>query len=729
MAERSQAILETFKNFDADGSGCIDREELGAVLKALEGKFDNESIDSLLLQADSSGDGVLSIEEFVRWLFAEDTSMLGQGIAKGLPSFGTFTFVVAGCSRKELNGEYVQQDKFYGRRPVFFCADNERVLFYQKQRKAWQIYWRTSPKASARVKTSRAPHTLLPGESWAVWRATKSGKKGFVKEVDMSCKEPPPPSAEELIAKAPEKIFIDTEEVRCELVKQEELAGGRPTYLSEDGFRCCYEKDRWCMDHLPGKYRGRYNEAKEVSLKTKVYSPHLCFWESEDVEVHAEKPVQVEQKAPSPVSDEPWVDPDFPPCAASFGEYAYGLKIVKSEDDVTWKRLSEIYENPVIFNDDEPFDLSQGGLGDCWLIASIAALGDYPAYIKEELFQGKGISPNGRYEVRMYDTSKREWATFVVDDYVPVSKKYQQPFFVKSRHGSIWGQLLEKIFAKCSGSYGALDARQVHLRINPNQALTMMTGGVTFGHLRRSRTERNLWVLQFASLPVTTECDPNSEAKGDLYAWASIYEEEIQGKRMRYTCRDNPPTNDKFVPGTEEGWINTSNISPAKLTLSVAAGWIYKHYTIGPDKDWYNAFSIHRTIHEEVEGIEAEAMWQKLVEYDQAAADEARRSDGIVPNHAYSVLRCVQVGEFKMLCMRNPWRYHEWNGRWSDGSEEWEEHPEVAEALQKETDNDGIFWMEFSDWKSVWSEMNIITDIPAKRSLFHTELDDEDQEE
>lgn len=72
------------------------------------------------------------------------------------------------------------------------------------------------------MKTSRAPHTLLPGESWAVWRATKSGKKGFVKEVDMSCKEPPPPSAEELIAKAPEKIFIDTEEVRCELVKQEE---------------------------------------------------------------------------------------------------------------------------------------------------------------------------------------------------------------------------------------------------------------------------------------------------------------------------------------------------------------------------------------------------------------------------------------------------------------------------------------------------------------------------
>ena len=34
-----------------------------------------------------------------------------------------------------------------------------------------------------------------------------------------------------------------------------------------------------------------------------------------------EKPVQAEQKDPSPASDEPWVDPDFPPCAASVGDY------------------------------------------------------------------------------------------------------------------------------------------------------------------------------------------------------------------------------------------------------------------------------------------------------------------------------------------------------------------------------------------------------------------------
>ncbi len=59
--------------------------------------------------------------------------------------------------------------------------------------------------------------------------------------------------------------------------------------------------------------------------------------------------------------------------------------------------------------------------------------------------------------------------------------------------------------------------------------------------------------------------------------------------------------------------------------------------------------------------MEAEAMWQKLVEYDQANCimdafcPRGTRSDGIVPFHSYSVLRCVQVGEFKMICMRNSW--------------------------------------------------------------------------
>ena len=196
----------------------------------------------------------------------------------------------------------------------------------------------------------------------------------------------------------------------------------------------------------------------------------------------------------------------------------------------------------------------------------------------KELFQGKGISPNGRYEIRMFDTSKREWVTFVVDDFVPVSTITNLPWFVKS-HGSIWGLLLEKVFAKCSGSYSALDARAPREERqecpDATQVMCMLTGSRTVGHFRKTREERNLWRLKNASLPVTAECDPNSEAKGDLAQHALFYEEEIQGKRMRYTCGDDP----------QEGWISTSNISPAELFLYSAAGWSYSRYTMGPDKD------------------------------------------------------------------------------------------------------------------------------------------------
>ena len=66
------------------------------------------------------------------WMLAED---LGQQQAN---VSGDFSFVLSGCSREELNGEYVQQEKFYGHRPVFYCAENKRVLYYHKANGSWQ---------------------------------------------------------------------------------------------------------------------------------------------------------------------------------------------------------------------------------------------------------------------------------------------------------------------------------------------------------------------------------------------------------------------------------------------------------------------------------------------------------------------------------------------------------------------------------------------------------------
>ena len=51
-----------------------------------------------------------------------------------------------------------------------------------------------------------------------------------------------------------------------------------------------------------------------------------------------------------------------------------------------------------------------------------------------------------------------------------------------------------------------------------------------------------------------------------------------------------------------------------------------------------------------------------------------------------------EISGFKLLALRNTWGYHEWNGAWSDGSEEWETYPDVAKALEVECVDDGLFW-------------------------------------
>lgn len=66
-------------------------------------------------------------EEFVKWVFAEDKE-ISEGVS------GKFTLEISGCSRPELNGNYVQQTEYYYRRPIFHCQEKGRYLFYHGKR-------------------------------------------------------------------------------------------------------------------------------------------------------------------------------------------------------------------------------------------------------------------------------------------------------------------------------------------------------------------------------------------------------------------------------------------------------------------------------------------------------------------------------------------------------------------------------------------------------------------
>jgi len=76
-AESSQAVSEeavasVFRRFDYNGSGSIEKEELGCVLKALTpGRWTDIAIGRLFDAMDLDDDGAISTAEFLEWVFED----------------------------------------------------------------------------------------------------------------------------------------------------------------------------------------------------------------------------------------------------------------------------------------------------------------------------------------------------------------------------------------------------------------------------------------------------------------------------------------------------------------------------------------------------------------------------------------------------------------------------------------------------------------------------------
>jgi len=75
-------------------------------------------------------------------------------------------------------------------------------------------------------------------------------------------------------------------------------------------------------------------------------------------------------------------------------------------------------------------------------------------------------------------------------------------------------------------------------------------------------------------------------------------------------------------------------------------------------------------------------------------------SQGIVSYHGYTPLRYRHFPKhnIKLLEIRNTWGDTEWNGAFSDYSMEWKKYPEIASELEHKAENDGCFWMTYSDF-------------------------------
>ncbi|KAL8840737.1 MAG: hypothetical protein Q9170_001175 [Blastenia crenularia] len=77
-------------------------------------------------------------------------------------------------------------------------------------------------------------------------------------------------------------------------------------------------------------------------------------------------------------------------------------------------------------------------------------------------------------------------------------------------------------------------------------------------------------------------------------------------------------------------------------------------------------------------------------------AEESGARKGVIRMHAYSVQEAREVKGERLLRIRNPWGDTEWQGPWSDGSEQWT--PEWMQLLNHRFGDDGMFWISYKDF-------------------------------
>lgn len=163
-------------------------------------------------------------------------------------------------------------------------------------------------------------------------------------------------------------------------------------------------------------------------------------------------------------SGKPWEDPEFPAVDKSI------FYSQRPSHPFEWKRPSELVSDPQLFvGGASRFDIKQGELGDCWLLAAVACLSQYPELLN------RVVPPDQKFDcgiIKFNFWQFGKWTEVYVDDRLPT---YQgRLVFMHSQDSNeFWTPLIEKAYAKMNGSYENLKGGST------SEALEDFTGGVT----------------------------------------------------------------------------------------------------------------------------------------------------------------------------------------------------------------------------------------------------------
>ncbi|XP_012522095.2 calpain-B isoform X6 [Monomorium pharaonis] len=202
---------------------------------------------------------------------------------------------------------------------------------------------------------------------------------------------------------------------------------------------------------------------------------------------------------------------------------------------IEWRRPMEIADNPQLFVEGfSRFDVQQGELGDCWLLAAVANLTMHHNLFFQIVPEDQSFEENyaGIFHFRFWQYGR--WVDVVIDDRLPTYHG-KLLYLQSSETNEFWSALLEKAYAKLHGSYEALKGGTTC------EAMEDFTGGVTEMY-QMDQTPPNLFKILLKAfernslMGCSIEPDPNIvEAetpqgliRGHAYSITCVRNVEIQ---------------------------------------------------------------------------------------------------------------------------------------------------------------------------------------------------------
>lgn len=356
-----------------------------------------------------------------------------------------------------------------------------------------------------------------------------------------------------------------------------------------------------------------------------------------------------------------------------------------------WSR----YSNGKLFVDGaSTSDIVQGKCATCYFLAAAAALvDDVPGFMQSIFLTEESSKGNSVYGVRYF---KRGLPVDVwVDGQFPILPN-EDPQIAHSVKGEYWVMALEKSYAKLLGGYANIEGGR------STEALAHLTGCPTYFFRVNSLCNGRLWkrmhestgkgLLKYLSKKVGLSEDDKDEIKVEKVVCASVHGDPL----LRYfTCGAERYIR-LFLKGL--GKVIYKMFRCCRINCVIDLLVVAWHF-IKRGIAW-----LFNCLNGVLCGIPGKVLGCFQCMYFCLCMTLV----GLVPGHVWGIVDLRQVGCTKLVQLRNPWKQGEWKGAYGDKSCCWKIRPGLKKKLGVSDEDDGTFWMEWSDFLTYFDMVELV---------------------